>query len=77
MRGDLEYLEAKLAEAEDEIGRLEERLRGVGANRYWEDRWRDESAINTELLSALDRICGTVLGCQEKIFRCKERRVKK
>src|SRR6266487_980386 len=44
MRGDMEYLEAKLAEADDEIRRLAERLRGVGANRYWEGRWRDANA---------------------------------
>lgn len=29
---------------ENEIERLQELLRGVGANRYWEGRWRDEVA---------------------------------
>lgn len=27
-----------------EIARLNELLRGVGANRYWEGRWRDADA---------------------------------
>ena len=31
-------------EAADEIERLLELLRGVGANRYWEERWRDAEA---------------------------------
>lgn len=32
------------AEAADEIERLQELLRGVGANRYWEGRWREAVA---------------------------------
>lgn len=31
-----------LIAAHAEIERLQELLRGVGANRYWEGRWRDE-----------------------------------
>lgn len=31
-----------LLHAAAEIERLQELLRGVGANRYWEGRWRDE-----------------------------------
>ena len=36
-----------------EIERLQELLRGVGANRYWEGRWRDEAAENERLRAAL------------------------
>jgi hypothetical protein len=39
-----------------EIERLQELLRGVGANRYWEDRWRDEAAENERLRAALRAI---------------------
>ena len=43
-------------EAADEIERLRELLRGVGANRYWEGRWRDERAevdrLKTMILDA-------------------------
>lgn len=39
-----------------EIARLQELLRGVGANRYWEGRWRDEVAANARLLAALKEI---------------------
>lgn len=36
-------------EAADEIERLQELLRGTGANRYWEGCWRDERAENERL----------------------------
>lgn len=36
-----------------EIERLNELLRGVGANRYWEGCWRDESAENARLRASL------------------------
>jgi hypothetical protein len=39
-----------------EIERLQELLRGVGANRYWEGRWRDEAAENERLRAALRAI---------------------
>jgi hypothetical protein len=45
-----------LDEAADEIERLEALLRGVGANRYWEGRWRDEKTENERLLAALKAI---------------------
>ena len=35
-----------LLHAAAEIERLQELLRGVGANRYWEGRWRDEVKTN-------------------------------
>jgi hypothetical protein len=37
------------AELRAEIERLEELLRGVGANRYWERRWRDPAKKIDEL----------------------------
>jgi hypothetical protein len=39
-----------------ELERLQELLRGVGANRYWEGRWRDEKADNERLAAALEEI---------------------
>lgn len=36
-----------------EIERLQELLRGTGANRYWEGRWRDAQADLTKLRAAL------------------------
>lgn len=36
-----------------EVERLRELLRGVGANRYWEGRWRDAAAENERLRAAL------------------------
>jgi hypothetical protein len=36
-----------------EIERLQELLRGTGANRYWEGRWRDAEAENDRLRSLL------------------------
>jgi hypothetical protein len=38
---------------EREIERLNELLRGVGANRYWEGRYRDERKENDKLRAAL------------------------
>ncbi len=35
---------SNIEEAAAEIERLQELLRGTGANRYWEGRWRDENA---------------------------------
>lgn len=35
---------ARAEVAQAEVDRLAELLRGVGANRYWEGRWRDEYA---------------------------------
>jgi hypothetical protein len=35
---------------ETEIAKLQELLRGVGANRYWEGRWRDDTARLRALL---------------------------
>jgi hypothetical protein len=43
-------------EAADEIERLRELLRGTGANRYWEARWRDADAEIERLTEALQRI---------------------
>jgi hypothetical protein len=37
-----------------EIEQLKELLRGIGANRYWEGRWRDEKADNERLRSDLE-----------------------
>lgn len=40
----------------DEIERLQELLRDIGANRYWEGRWRDAKAENERLRAALTTI---------------------
>jgi hypothetical protein len=38
-----------------EIERLQGLLRGTGANRYWEGRWRDEAKENERLRAAQGR----------------------
>ena len=40
----------------EQRGRLTALLRGAGANRYWEGRWRDERRENETLRAALDWI---------------------
>lgn len=52
----LESPEDLLDEQAAEIARLQELLRGIDANRYWEGRWRDEKAENERLLAALNAI---------------------
>ncbi len=42
-------------EAAARIAELEAALRSVGANRYWEGRWRDEAARIAELEDERDR----------------------
>lgn len=49
MSGLFDGLERMLKERELEIERLQELLRGTGANRYWEERWRDEKTDNARL----------------------------
>lgn len=39
-----------------EIEQLQELLRGTGANRYWEGRWREEAADNARLRAALNEM---------------------
>jgi hypothetical protein len=50
MRGD--YLrvdpDAELKQLRAKVERLQELLRGIGANRYWEGRWRDEKTKDVE-----------------------------
>lgn len=41
------------AAGDNEIERLQELLRGAGANRYWEGRWRDQCAEIERLRAAL------------------------
>lgn len=38
-----------------EIERLQELLRGTGANRYWEGRWRDDQAEIEQLRTELEK----------------------
>ena len=47
---------ALMGQAADEIERLQELLREVGANRYWEGRWRDSETDNERLRAALEEI---------------------
>jgi len=53
MANDNRRMRKDLEAAHAEIERLQELLRGVGANRYWEGRWRDEAAENEKLRVAL------------------------
>jgi hypothetical protein len=46
-----------------EIARLNELLRGVGANRYWEGRWRDADA-------KIARLCAEKAKLVEALRRC-------
>jgi hypothetical protein len=63
LRAEAGTLVQRIAEGVAENERLNELLRGVGANRYWEGRWRDEAAENERLLAALDhRGCAKALG---------------
>jgi chromosome segregation ATPase len=62
LRGHEAELYAVLSERNEqaaEIERLQELLRGVGANRYWEDRWRDEKAENERLRARLEHAAGS------------------
>lgn len=52
---DADYIGAlrlQVATLEAEVERLTELLRGTGANRYWEGRWRDEEAEVEQLRAA-------------------------
>jgi hypothetical protein len=41
--------ESAMDEAAAEIARLQELLKGLGGQRYWQGRWRDEEAENARL----------------------------
>jgi hypothetical protein len=60
------YVEALMREAADENKRLSELLRGTGANRYWEGRWRDEKAENEKLRTLLGKLYWQLDGCPVK-----------
>jgi hypothetical protein len=45
-----------IADQEAEIARLQELLRGIGANRYWEGRWRDAEAEVDRLQAKIGRL---------------------
>jgi hypothetical protein len=51
------------------VERLQERLRGVGANRYWEGRWRDEKVENERLRASLSNAVEVQLKLQAEIER--------
>jgi len=46
----------KIDDLKVENAKLQELLRGTGANRYWEGRWRDADNENTKLRAALEAI---------------------
>lgn len=52
----IEQQEIEITKLRAEVERLRELLRGVGANRYWEGRWRDEVAEVERLRAALEEI---------------------
>jgi|SRR5215472_15149954 len=45
---------AEIAALKSENARLQELLRGIGANRYWEERWRDADKENAKLREDLE-----------------------
>ena len=55
MRNDIELRGREIERLGREIERYAELLRGVGANRYWEGRWRDAEAEVERLRAALER----------------------
>lgn len=44
----------KIERLQAEVARLQELLRGVGANRYWEGRWRELQAEFARLQARVD-----------------------
>lgn len=57
----IEAAAAEITRLRAENEKLTELLRGTGANRYWEARWRDERAENEKLRAALKDL----LSCTE------------
>lgn len=54
---EIKTLRAEVDRLRTEVYRLHEHLRGVGANRYWEGRWRDADA-EVERLRTMLCDCG-------------------
>jgi hypothetical protein len=57
---EVERLTAEIVEAHALFDQLQELLRGTGANRYWEARWRDEAAENEQLRTALQALVADI-----------------
>lgn len=53
MTDELEQRDELIRSLRSENERLQELLRGIDANRYWESRWRDEHAEIERLRAAL------------------------